>query len=150
MKLGRNVWFLFFLLALTACLGWFLEKPTFTLTEIAVTHFSPQEVHLLFGIQVQNPNSFELKIESIEYMIYLNDRQTAEGRMDQEVKIDKFSSTLVQVPLQAKLASLGTVLGALLTNQNLRYKIDGTAVVKTGLGSATIPFSKSGEIKIKK
>jgi LEA14-like dessication related protein len=150
MKLVRNVWFLFFLFALTSCLGWFLEKPNFTLTEILVTHLSPQEVHLLFGIQVQNPNSFDLKIQSMEYMIYLNDRKTAEGRMDQEVEIKKFSSTLIQIPLQAKLSSLGNVLGAVLTKQNLRYKIDAAVVVKAGWGRATLPFSKSGEINIKK
>jgi LEA14-like dessication related protein len=150
MKLVRNVWLSFFLFALPSCLGWFLEKPNFTLTEILVTHLSPQEVHLLFWIQVQNPNSFDLKIQSMEYAIYLNDRKTGEGHMDQEVKIDKFSSTLVQIPLQAKLSSLGNVLGAFLTNQDLQYKIDAAVVVKAGWGRATIPFSKSGEIKIKK
>ena len=150
MKLGRNIWFLLLLFAFSSCLGWFLEKPHFTLTEIEVTHLSPHEVHFLFGIQVQNPNSFDLKIQSMEYMIYLNDRKSAEGRMDQEVKINKFSSTLVQIPLQANLLSFGNLLGAVLTNQNLRYKIDAAVVVKAGLGRATIPFSKSGEITIKK
>ena len=150
MKFGRNIWFLLLLFAFSSCLGWFLEKPNFTLTEIAVTHLSPHEVRFLFGIQVQNPNSFDLKIQSMEYMIYLNDRKSAEGRMDQEVKINKFSSTLVQIPLQANLLSFGNLLGAVLTNQNLRYKIDAAVVVKAGLGRATIPFSKSGEITIKK
>ena len=138
------------LFLLTSCLGWFLEKPTFTLKEVSVTRLSFSEIHLLFGIEVQNPNSFDLVLRALEYQVYLNDREVGKGRLQEEVLIAKASSTLVAIPLQTDFKSLGDPLSFILAGKDLKYRIEGAAVVKASLGTATIPFSKSGEVKIKK
>jgi LEA14-like dessication related protein len=139
-----------FLILLTSCMSWFLEQPTFALKEVAITRFSLTEVHFRFGIEVQNPNSFDLDLRALEYTIYFNDREVGRGRLDKEVRIAKTSATLVQVPLQTDFKSLGDPLGLVFAGQDLKYKIEGAAIVKASLGTATIPFSKSGDIKIKK
>jgi len=135
---------------LPSCLSLFWDKPTFTLKEIAVTRISSQEINLLFGIEVQNPNQFALKLRALEYAVYFNDQEVGKGQLEKEVEIAPLSSTLVQVPLQADFKSLGNLLGAVIFSQNIPYKIEGAAIIKTSLGSATVPFAKSGEIKIKK
>ena len=133
-----------------SCMSWFLEQPTFALKEVAITRISLTAVHFRFGIEVQNPNSFDLDLRALEYTIHFNDRQVGQGRLDKEVRIAKTSATLVQVPLETDFKSLGDPLGLVLAGQDLRYKIEGAAIVKASLGNATIPFSKSGEIKVKK
>jgi LEA14-like dessication related protein len=138
------------LLALSSCMSWFLEKPTFSLKEVAITRLSLTEIHFRFGIEVQNPNSFDLDLRALEYTVYFNDREVGRGRLDKEVRVAKTSATLVQVPLQTDFKSLGDPLGLVLAGQDLKYKIEGAAIVKASLGTATIPFSKSGSIKIKK
>ena len=138
------------LLLLPSCMSWFLKQPTFALKEVSITRISLAEIHLLFGIEVQNPNSFGMNLLSLEYTVYLNDREAGKGRVDKEVQIAKASSTLVQVPLQADLKNLGDPIRLLFGGQNLRYKIEGAAVIKASVGTATYPFSKSDEIKIKK
>jgi len=139
-----------FLLLLTSCMSWFLEQPTFALKEVAITRLSLTDIHFRFGIEVQNPNSFDLDLRALEYTVYFNDREVGRGRLDKEVRIAKTSATLVQVPLQTDFKSLGDPLGLVLAGQDLKYKIEGAAIVKASLGTATIPFSKSGNIKIKK
>jgi LEA14-like dessication related protein len=139
---------LFFLLP--ACLSWFFEKPTFTLKEIEIRRISLQEIDLLFGIEVQNPNPFDLKLRALEYTIYFNDQEVGKGRLEKEVRIIKSASTLVPVPLQTSLQNLGNPLAFILSGQDLRYKIEGAAIIKSSIGSSTIPFSKIGEIKFKK
>ena len=139
-----------FLVSLTSCLSWFMEQPTFTLKEVAVTRISLTDINFLFGIEVQNPNSFGVHLRALEYTVYFNDREVGQGRLDKEVQIAKASSTLVQVPLQTDFKNLGDPLALILAGKDLRYKIEGAAVVKSSLGTNTIPFSKSGEIKIKK
>jgi LEA14-like dessication related protein len=147
----RCLFFPFFLLlALSSCMSWFLEKPTFSLKEVAITRLSLTEIHFRFGIEVQNPNSFDLDLRALEYTVYFNDREVGRGRLDKEVRVAKTSATLVQVPLQTDFKSLGDPLGLVLAGQDLKYKIEGAAIVKASLGTATIPFSKSGSIKIKK
>jgi hypothetical protein len=60
------------------------------------------------------------------------------------------SSTRVQVPLQSDLKRIGDLLGLVLLGKDLRYKIEGAAVIKTRLGTSTIPFSKTGEVNLKR
>jgi LEA14-like dessication related protein len=137
-------------LLLQSCLDWFLERPDFTLKEVAVTRISPTHINFLFGIEVQNPNSFDLKLRALEYTVYFNDREVGKGRLGEEVLIAQSSSTVVQVPLQADFKSLGDPLAMIIAGHNLRYKIAGAAVFKASLASATIPFSQSGEISLKR
>jgi LEA14-like dessication related protein len=150
MKLLRKVLVLGLLFLLPGCPSWFLETPTFTLKEVAVTRISLEEIHFLFGIEVQNPNHFDLKLRALEYKAYLNDQEVGKGRVEKEVQIAKSSSTLVQVPMKTDFKNLGNPLGFILAGQDLRYKIEGAAILKTSLSTTTIPFSKSGEIKIRK
>jgi LEA14-like dessication related protein len=127
-----------------------MEKPTFNLKEVALTRFSLLDVQFLFGVEVQNPNTFDLKLRALDYTVFFNDQEVGNGRIDQEILIAKSAATLVQVPLRADFRSLGNPLKEILAGRDLHYKIEGAAIVKAALGSATIPFSKSGEIKIKK
>jgi len=138
------------LFLLPSCLSLFLEKPTFTLKEIEIKRISFQEIDFLFGIEVQNPNQFDLKLRALEYTVYLSGQEVGKGRLEKEIKIVKAASTLVPVPLQTNLRSLGNPLALILAGKDLQYKIEGAAIIKASMGSATIPFSKSGEIKLKK
>jgi len=138
------------LIFLFSCLSWFIEKPSFNLKEVAITRFSLFDVQFLFGVEVQNPNTFDLKLRVLDYTVFFNDQEVGRGKMDQEILIAKSAATLVQVPLQADFKNLGNPLKEIRAGRDLRYKIEGAAIVKATLGSATIPFSKSGEIKIKK
>ena len=143
--------FLFGLLfLLPSCGSWFFEKPTFTLKEVVVKRISFGEINFLFGIEVHNPNHFDLKLREFEYKAYIEDQEVGRGRLEKEVLIAQSSSTLVQVPLQSDLGKLGNSLGLALLGKDLRYKIEGAAVIKTRLGTSTIPFSKTGEIDLKK
>lgn len=150
MKRSRLLLGIVFLIFLTSCLSWFLEKPTFALKELEIKRLSFKEIDLLLGIEVQNPNNFELKLRALEYTIYLNDQAVGQGRLEKEIKIAKSSSTMVPMPLQIDLKNLSNPLELILAGKDWRYKIEGAAVIKASLGSATVPFSKSGEIKIKK
>ena len=137
------------LLLLPSCLNWFWEKPTFTPKEMAITRVSLTEAHFLFGIEVQNPNRFDIKLRGLDYKVYLNEQEVGRGRLEEEVRIGKSASTMVQVPLQADFKSLGNPIGFVLSGKELRYKIEGAAVVTASLGTVTFPFSKSGDIKLK-
>jgi len=138
------------LIFLPSCLSLFLEKPTFSLKEIEIKRFSLQEIDFLLGIEVQNPNSFDLKLRALEYTVYLSNQEVGKGRLEKEISIVKSASTLVPVPLQANLKNLGNPLASILAGKDLVYKIEGVAIIKASMGSATIPFSKSGEINFKK
>ena len=150
MKRTKKIFLLGLLFLLPSCVSWLYEKPTFTLKEVVVKRISLGEIDLLFGIEVQNPNSFDLKLRGFEYRAYIEDQEVGSGRLENEVLIAEKSSTRVQVPLQSDLKRIGDLLGLVLLGKDLRYKIEGAAVIKTRLGTSTIPFSKTGEVNLKR
>jgi LEA14-like dessication related protein len=144
---------LFFLFALsvflTSCLSWFLEQPSIIVREIILSPRSLLEMNLLLGIEVQNPNRFDLTLTSFEYTVHLNNEEIGTGRLAKEILVPASSTTRVQAPVAATFKNLGGSLKTILTGENLPYKIEGKAVVKTAFGSLSFSFSKDGRINSK-
>jgi LEA14-like dessication related protein len=147
-KLG--VLFLLILsLCLVSCLSWIMQKPSFVLREIILSPRSLTEVNLLLGLDVQNPNRFDLTLTSFEYVVFLNNEEIGKGRLEKEVLVPSSSTTKVQAVVVAKFKDLGGSLKMIVTGRDLPYKIEGTASVKTAFGSREFPFSKDGRIDLK-
>ena len=134
---------------LVSCLGWILEKPSFVLREIIVSPRSLKETNLLLGLEVHNPNRFDLTLTSFEYTVSLNNEEIGNGRLEKELLIPSSSVTRVQAPVVAKFKDLGGSLKAVITGDNLPYKIEGKADIKTALGSLSFPFAKEGDINLR-
>jgi LEA14-like dessication related protein len=150
MKRSALLTLLVLLVVLPSCTSWFFEKPTFAFKEVSITRFSPADVNLLFGVEVKNPNSYDLNLLSVEYTISINDREVGKGKTDKEVKIGKVSSTLVQIPLQTDLGKLGDPLLLLFSGKELRYKIEGAALIKSTVGTVPYQFSHSDKFNLKR
>jgi LEA14-like dessication related protein len=134
---------------LVSCLSWILEKPSFVLREIILRPRSFTEMNLLLGLDVQNPNRFDLTLKSFEYTIYLNSEEIGNGRLEKELLIPSSSITRVQVPVVAKFKDLGGSLKTIITGDDLPYKIEGKTDIKTAFGCLNFPFSKEGHINLK-
>jgi LEA14-like dessication related protein len=134
---------------LVSCLGWILEKPSFVLREVILSPRSLKETNLLLGLEVQNPNRLDLTLTSFEYTVSLNNEEIGNGRLEKEFLIPSSSVTRVQAPVVAKFKDLGGSLKAIISGDNLPYKIEGKADIKTALGNLSFPFSKEGHINLR-
>jgi len=141
---------LVFSLSLLSCLSWVLEKPTFVLREINLSPRSFTEMNLLLGLEVQNPNRLDFTLSSFAYILYLNNKEIGTGRLEKELLIPSLSTSRVQAPVVAKFKDLGEILKTIVTTDDVPYKIEGKADVKTVLGNFNFPFSKEGRINLKK
>ena len=94
-------------LFLASCVGWILEKPSFILREITLSPRSLIEMNLLLGLDVQNPNRFDLTLKSFEYTVYLNHEEIGNGRLEKEILIPSSSITRIQAPIAASFKNLG-------------------------------------------
>jgi len=141
-------WLLLLVLSvfLASCLNWILEKPSFTLREITVNPRSMTELQLILGIDVQNPNRFDLTLRSFEYTITLSGEEVGTGRLEKELLIPAASITRVQAPISAKFKNLGSSLLSMLIGKGLPYKFEGKAEVKTIVGSVTFTFADDGRL----
>jgi LEA14-like dessication related protein len=137
-------------LFLVSCLGWILEKPSLVLREITLSPRSLIEMNVLLGLDIQNPNRFDLTLKSFEYTLFLNNEEIGNGRLEKEILIPSSSTTRVQATVAASFKNLGGSLKAILAGmagKDISYKIEGKADVKTIFGGFKFPFSKEGRIQ---
>jgi len=125
-----------------------MEKPSFVLRAITLRPSSLTEVNLLLGLDVQNPNRFDLTLKSLEYVVFLNNEEIGKGRLEKEVLVPSSSTTQVQAVVVAKFKDLGGSLKMIISGHDLPYKIEGKASVKTAFGSREFPFSKDGRVDV--
>lgn len=139
-----------FSISLMSCLSWILEKPSFVLRGVILSPRSFTEMNLLIGLDVQNTNRFDLTLKSFECTMYLKNEEIGKGWMENELLIPSSSTAQMQVPVDIKFKDLGGILKTIFTGDDLPYKIEGKADVKTAFGSLNFPFSKEGSTNLEK
>jgi LEA14-like dessication related protein len=137
-------------LMIAGCVGLFFEEPTITLREIHVRQISLTDASLIFVAEIQNPNRYELRLKSLNYTVYLNDRETGSGSLQKEISVPASSTAQVEIPVSARFGSLGVIARVYVTGGELPYRIEGQALVKAGLFDRTFPFSRAGTLTSKK
>ncbi|MGP8153939.1 MAG: LEA type 2 family protein [Smithella sp.] len=126
-----------------------MEKPSFVLREITIRPRSFTEMNLLLGVDIKNPNRFDLTLKSVEYIIYLNNKKIGKGCLEKELLIPSSSIIRVQMPVPTKFKDWGRNLKSIITGDELPYKIEGKIDIKTVFGLLNFPFSKEGHINLK-
>jgi LEA14-like dessication related protein len=64
-------------------------------------------MNLRLGVDVQNPNRFDLTFKSFEYTIYLNNKKIGKGCLGKELLIPSLSIIRVQMPVLTKFKDWG-------------------------------------------
>ncbi|MDD4356039.1 MAG: LEA type 2 family protein [Smithellaceae bacterium] len=132
---------------LVSCLSLVIQNPSFVLREITLRPLSLTEMTLLIGLDVKNPNCFDLTFKSFEYTVYLNNEEIGTGHLEQEILIPSSSTTRVMAPISAQLKNWGgSVVKALLTGDKMLYKIEGEADIRAVFGGVKLPFSHEGHL----
>ena len=131
-------------ICLVSCLNWIMEEPSFVLREIILRPSSLTEGNLLIGLDVQNPNRFDLTLKSFEYVLFLDNKEIGTGHLEKEILVPSLSTTQVQVSVAAKFKDLGGSLKTIIAGHDLPYKIEGKASIETTFGSRDFPLSKDG------
>ncbi len=120
-----------------------------------------KRVGLKLLMTLRNPTDYPLRVRELQYVLHINDRSVASGRME-DVYVPPGRRTIT-VPLdvdpgEAAAAALSAISSALsegATGLNFRYYVEGNATVPiTVLGmevpgaQVTVPFSREGIYKL--
>ncbi len=143
----KNQTVLWIVLALSGCTLYNarnMQKPKAELATIEVKSTDGKGTLLLFGIRVENPNPFPLKVDSVQYEVEIAGRKLAEEKIAQPTEVAAKSTAIVQLPMRLKFADLFSSIGELLRNDFAAYRLKGSAQV----GLFNLPFDESGQFKI--
>ncbi|MFB3925606.1 MAG: LEA type 2 family protein [Syntrophales bacterium] len=136
------------LLLIISCKGWIIESPTIILKDITVQQISLTELNLLLGMDIENPNSFDLELKALEFKLFLNDDEIGTGILQNELLVPKSCISAVHVPIAASYKNPGSYLKFLLGGRDLNYRLEGKAKIKSLLGTKSIPFKKEGQVRL--
>ncbi len=140
---------LFFLVMifLTACTG-MVTKPEVTLKDVKLAGIGPQGVSLDFYLQVNNPNSVDLKLKDYSYDVKIMSLPFAHGSSRQSYDFYAKSTTDLLIPVQIPYTDLLEILRRLPDPNAIPYQLHANLTMGTTLGSMAVPVTTSGTIAI--
>lgn len=121
------------------------EEPKVRLEEVYTSKVDFSGAHLMFVLEVENPNPVDIEIDELDYSIALFNKQFSEGKVAEGLKVPARSKANIELPLPVKFETLFANLADALGSTEVPFKIDGQA--KSGWFK--FPFSKEGSVKIK-
>jgi len=138
------------LLVLTACASIVPKpvKPTVELVSIKPLNVSLTEQKLRFDLKVVNPNSFELPIETVDFIAKFNDTNIASGKSNQAITVAANSEAIVSLDVTAGLDRLAGTLQTLLKGESLNLDYQLTGNVEIATWPRPIPFDVIGAMDL--
>lgn len=126
------------------------DAPEVSIASVRPMNFSLTEQKLNFRLRVKNPNSFDLPVQSLEFVALLGGKKIAEGESDTAVTIPANQEAMMDVTVVAGLEYLiekfksAAVSIASDEGVDLGYGITGT--VKLSNWPVKIPFDVEGDL----
>jgi len=125
-------------------------KPTIELVSVVPLNINLSEQQLRFALKVSNPNSFELPVQSVNFIARFNDADIASGKSNHSTVIPANGDALLKLDVTAGIDRLMNTLQTLLQGEtlNLNYELAGSVQIENW--SAPIPFDVTGAMDLDK
>ena len=125
-------------------------KPTIELVSVVPLNINLSEQQLRFALKITNPNSFDLPVESVDFIARFNDAHIASGKSNHSTIVPANSDALLTLDVTAGIDRLMTTLQTLLQGEtlNLNYELAGSVQIENW--STPIPFDVIGAMDLDK
>lgn len=123
--------------------------PRVTVESVEVTDITPSGAGLEFVLDMENPNSFPVNPDSIQYAISLGGVQFVSGEAQSVPGAAAKSDIRLRVPATIDFEGMSRSALNLLGSQTADYEISGNMKFNVpGKGPAAIPFTQAGEVPL--
>jgi LEA14-like dessication related protein len=124
-----------------------LKDPEVKVVDFTLQDISIEDVALNLKVNVNNPNPIPLNLDQINYELKFSGEKVTEGIFSKGISIPASGSNEVMIPLKFKYSSVGNILAGIFKNSYSReYELSGSAK----LGIISVPFTKKGELSLRK
>ena len=121
------------------------EPPTVTLERVRIVNIADGKASVSLTLRLANPNRFDLPVESVEYEITLDGRQTATGRTARMNALPAQGEATVELSGRVDVAAVATALMALGSQVPVEYAFKGTVTLSDG---RVLELSRKGDIPV--
>jgi len=129
-----------------------VKPPTIDLGSVALKRTTLLDQQLLFSMKVNNPNSFGLLINALDYDIVMNGRRWAQGKTDKKIEVKAGGESEIALPVSVDILSAGAALAEILSSRKpVSYAVKGSADIGSSLpefARVKLPFNRAGTIAL--
>jgi len=123
--------------------------PTVDLKSVKPLKFGLTKQELAFQLEVTNPNSYDLPIQTLSFIAKLEDKEVAQGLSNEGITLPANSTAMVEIVVNTRIQR---ILGQILmlgskAGKDLEYDVKG--FVKLANWPLKIPFSTDGTVESK-
>jgi LEA14-like dessication related protein len=129
----------------------FFENPTVSIADVRVTSVTLVGGTAEASLNVVNPNGFTLTAKEVRYRLSFADTQAeegwrtlTEGETDGAVQVSPRDSAAVRLQLPFRFADVGRALTSLMSQGEIRYRLDGEVEFDAGIKDVRVPFDRRG------
>jgi LEA14-like dessication related protein len=126
------------------------EQPDFDLTSVRVDGVGLTGGSLTLFIDVDNPNTYDLRTGQIDVAIDFEDARFGEAFLDGSTRLDSRSITPIELPLSFSWAGVGAGARALLERGAIGYTLATKLTVDTPLGDRAIEVTTRGSVPLRR
>jgi LEA14-like dessication related protein len=111
-----------------------IQKPLFTITDIAVLQAELINTRFRVKLKVENPNPFPMELSAFRYLLYGDGRFWADGNEKNVLSIPARDSAEAKLFLIMNFMGMKRdLLDQVIAFQDVRYRFTGEALVSTGI-----------------
>jgi LEA14-like dessication related protein len=129
-----------------------LKTPKISLEDFEVTGLSFSSADINLQLQFDNPNSFGIDVNALNYDLMINGDQWADGTALKGTTIKEKGVTMLNIPLSLNISEMGISAYRLLTGgETFEYQIKGDFDLNARhelLGQTTFDFLRSGKLSL--
>lgn len=128
---------------LVSCSALQLKSPKIELQSVQVKSVSFKSMSLLLNLQLDNPNSKDVNIETVSYVLEFNGQKFNEDTLTGPWHFPKNTKTDISLPIHVKIGSIVESLQVLKNGDN-QVRITGTAIIN----NMRVPFKGEKKLKV--
>lgn len=125
------------------------EPPKISVGALEVIKTGWQEQHFKLRLRVKNPNSFPLSLASMNFQLYLNNKQFTTGESNPDMTLPAFGEQCLAINIVSNLSDIFDGFKELkkaAKKRQLNYRIVGNVTIWKG--TPQIPFEHRGEVPV--
>jgi LEA14-like dessication related protein len=127
------------------------EFPEITVERLNISELGFSKAKLNVILAVTNPNSFAIGLDQLEYSLDVGGLKFLKGMTESMRGIDKNSRVEITVPVEVDFISMGRSAMRLLGEDAAPYTLSGGMRFNVpGAGTRALPFSRSGEVPLRR
>lgn len=126
------------------------KEPSFNFKNLNLTDISLGGLTLDTIWQLDNPNNVGISLASVDYALFIDNKQVLAGAPAQGLQIAANGSTDLHFPAGIKFQDLVGVVETFLTKDTAGWRAEGGLGVQTPIGVLRFPIAKQGDFEVPK